>query len=71
MNPGNFNISFRPIEPGDVTNLVRWQRDPDVTRWYWDVANLTDDELTQKWTQRASGTDTSEDLEDRPLHHRR
>ncbi len=61
MNPGNFNISFRPIEPGDVTNLVRWQRDPDVTRWYWNVPGQTDEELTRKWTRRASGVDTSDD----------
>ena len=51
------NIEFRRIGPSDVPNLVRWTRDEEVARWYWDVVDLTDSELVQKWTERATQTD--------------
>lgn len=61
MDSSSIEISFRPIEPRDVGNLVRWQRDPEVARWYWDVADLDGDELTRKWTKRANNPDTKTD----------
>ncbi len=61
MNSNNIEISFRPIEPRDVANLVRWQRDPEVARWYWDVTDLADDELAHIWTRRATSLDSDSD----------
>ncbi len=61
MDSSSIEISFRPIEPREVENLVRWQRDPEVARWYWDAADLDDDELTRKWTKRANNPDTKTD----------
>lgn len=61
MDSSERKISFRSLVPADVSNLVRWQRDADVARWWWDIADLTDEELTEKWTRRASGPNTGED----------
>jgi aminoglycoside 6'-N-acetyltransferase len=58
MVPTDREISFRPIAPADVPNLVRWQRDPEVAHWYHDSAVLSDQELNDKWIRRTSGTGT-------------
>ena len=29
--------------------LLKWLRDPEVSRWYWDDASLSDKELVAKW----------------------
>ena len=46
-------ISFRPLAEADVPQIVRWLRDPDVERWWWDVGEKSDEELTEQWTRRA------------------
>ncbi|MCH8223364.1 MAG: GNAT family N-acetyltransferase, partial [Chloroflexi bacterium] len=43
------DITFRPLEPGDMPLLLKWLRDPEVSRWYWDDASLSDKELVAKW----------------------
>ena len=53
-----FEISFRPIGTEDAPNLVRWQRDADVARWYWDVVDLSDEELNRLWTELANKTES-------------
>ena len=55
------DIDFRRIGPKDVPNLVRWLRDDEVARWYWDVVGLTDSELVRKWTARAIKPDGKTD----------
>ena len=60
----NHKISFRPIAPGDVENLVRWQREPDVAVW-WGDDHRSDAELTEKWSIRASGTGTPHEMNTR------
>jgi len=47
------NISFRPIELSDVPQIVRWLRDEDVARWWWDVAEKTDEDLTSEYSNKA------------------
>ncbi len=61
MDSDSIEISFRPIEPRDVADLVRWQRDPEVARWYWDVTDLTDDELAHIWIRHATSPDSDSD----------
>lgn len=60
----NFVISFRPIAPADVPNLVRWQREAEVAVW-WGDDDKTDDDLIAKWTGRASGTGTPYEMNTR------
>jgi aminoglycoside 6'-N-acetyltransferase len=55
MSLKKFEISFRPIALDDVPNLVRWQSEPEVAIW-WGEADISEDELTSKWTARANGT---------------
>lgn len=50
-------ISFRRLGLDDVENMVRWLREPQVARWYWDSNRKTEDELREKWQKRASGED--------------
>ena len=64
MGTDNFKISFRPIAPSDVANLVRWQREPEVAVW-WGDENFSDDELMAKWTGRAEGTGTPYEMNTR------
>ena len=61
MKSEKFEITFRPIGTEDVPNLVRWQRDAEVARWYWDVADLPDGELKRKWTEIAKKTESKTD----------
>jgi len=61
MKSEKFEISFRPIGTEDVPNLVRWQRDAEVARWYWDVVDLSDGELKRKWTEIAKKTESKTD----------
>ena len=46
------DITFRPLEPGDLPLIFRWLRDPEVSRWYWDVTELSDEDLAAKWEPR-------------------
>ncbi len=46
------DITFRPLEPGDLPLILRWLRDPEVSRWYWDVTELSDEDLAAKWEPR-------------------
>ena len=47
------NISFRPIELSDVPQIVRWLRDEEVARWWWDVADKTDEDLAKEYSDKA------------------
>ncbi len=50
------DISFRPLERGDLPLLLGWLRDPEVARWYWDdAAELSDQELAAKWERDTRG----------------
>lgn len=64
MTSANHKISFRPIAPGDVPNLVRWQREPEVAVW-WGDDDKTEDDLILKWSVRAEGTGTPYDTNTR------
>ena len=44
-----------------MSNLVRWQRDAEVARWYWDVVDLSDEQLKRKWTEIAKKTESKTD----------
>ena len=46
-------ISFRSIEQSDVPQIVRWLRDEEVARWWWDVAEKTDEDLTKEYSDKA------------------
>ncbi len=37
--------------------MVRWLREPEVARWYWDSNRKTEEELTAKWEQRTTKGD--------------
>lgn len=54
------NISFRPITPEDVPQIVRWLREKGVTRWWWDIAGKSDAELTDVWTTKALNVEQKE-----------
>lgn len=41
--------------------MVRWLREPEVARWYWDSNRLTEAQLTEKWESRASEPDGKTD----------
>lgn len=60
----NYEISFRPIVPADVPNLVRWQREPGVAVW-WGDNDKTEEELVAKWVGRTSGNGTPHELKTR------
>ena len=59
-----FKISFRPIAPADVPNLVRWQREAEVAIW-WGQDDKTEEELVDKWVGRTSGTGTPYEMNTR------
>ena len=46
------DITFRPLKPSDLPLILRWLRDPEVSRWYWDVTELSDEDLAAKWEPR-------------------
>ena len=48
-------IKFRPFGPADLSLMLRWLREPQVARWYFDDAELSDDALAEKWKGRADG----------------
>jgi aminoglycoside 6'-N-acetyltransferase len=54
------NISFRPITPEDVPQIVRWLREEDVTRWWWDIAGKSDAELADEWITKALNVEHKE-----------
>ncbi len=49
----------------DVPNMVRWLREPEVSRWYWDSQRKTEAELTEKWRKRVAGEDDDDEDTDR------
>jgi aminoglycoside 6'-N-acetyltransferase len=48
-------IVFRPLGLTDFSLMLRWLREPQVARWYFDEAELSDDDLMEKWRGRADG----------------
>ena len=54
------DISFRPITPEDAPQIVRWLREEDVTRWWWDIAGKSDEELADEWTTKALNIEQKE-----------
>jgi aminoglycoside 6'-N-acetyltransferase len=47
------NISFRPIELSDIPQIARWLRDEEVARWWWDIAEKTDEDLAKEYSDKA------------------
>lgn len=41
--------------------MVRWLREEEVARWYWDSNNLTEEQLTEKWVKRTTEPDGKTD----------
>ena len=54
------DISFRPFTVEDVPKIVRWLREEDVTRWWWDIAGKSDAELADEWTTKALNVEQKE-----------
>ena len=54
------DISFRPITVEDVPKIVRWLREEEVTRWWWDIAGKSDEELADEWTTKALNIEQKE-----------
>ncbi len=50
------NISFRPLAPSDLDNLVRWAQEEEVAYW-WHEAGSSEDLVRAKWEARTRGAD--------------
>jgi aminoglycoside 6'-N-acetyltransferase len=51
-------ITFRPMLPSDLPLFARWVKAPAVAEWWWEEAEMSDQELREKMDPRVLGEDS-------------